>query len=314
MRKSILFVPFILLFTLTVHAQIFNIDLEKGVIRTAKQAQEKHASNAGALERNITATFSLLGGDLERHYVTKNNAKEDDTVNHITSTSSVSCKAYALDTHWLILAGTCMEAIQQSLHPQWHNTYRGDKDAFEIQLKEGLSERTVGLITEKGLLPDVKNHLAYNDRVMLVWHDKEAYRAPFVNVLAVASPYGLQALQNQKHTLKIHTARFGSNKTVARSIQQGTISENTFALLEHWYDLPGTYTDPLFAVNPAGSEFLTGYNTAVQFIQTAGKRWYSLTYADLLFIKNTVQQNRPQDWPRLKDRLFYNDTACPYFH
>ncbi|WP_428049087.1 hypothetical protein [Candidatus Avelusimicrobium caledoniensis] len=318
MRKLFLSVlmGFILLATLSAAAgaQVSHTNLQRNVFHTARQAQEKFSSNSNALEKNITASFTLRGGKLERHPITNNSKHtEDDSVEQVTVSSSVSCKAYALDEHWLILAGTCMQAIQNNLRTKWHNIY-GDREAFEIQLSEGFfSERTIGLITEKGLIDDIKTHTANNNHVMLIWNDSPKYRAPFVNVLAIASPYWLAFLQEKNNQLKIHTARFGTNNTYTRTVKYGTISENKFSLDESWYELSGTYTDPLFLINAVKNEFLAGYNDAVQFYQTTSDKWYSLSYVDLVFIKDTVQKNRPQDWQRIKTRLFYNNLEKPCF-
>ncbi len=295
-------------------AQVSHANLEQTVFRTAKQAQEKAVSNSDALEKNITASFTLRGGKLERHPITNNSKHtEDDSVEQVTVSSSVSCKAYALDEHWLILAGTCMQAIQNNLRTKWHNIY-GDREAFEIQLSEGFfSERTIGLITEKGLIDDIKTYVANNNHLMLIWNDSPKYHSPFVNVLAVASPYWLAFLQEKNNQLKIHTARFGTNNTYTRTVKYGTISDNKFSLDESWYELSGTYTDPLFLINAVKNEFLAGYNDAVQFYQTTSDKWYSLSYVDLVFIKDTVQKNRPQDWQRIKTRLFYNNLEKPCF-
>ena len=317
MRKRITGILFAFLLTggMTMHAFAQRDNLPQKIVRHVHQIQQSAVTaNPGALEQNKTISFTMHGGKLERHFVTEHGRPaENDTLDHLTSTLSMSCKAYALDEHWLILAGTCTKAMQAILATRWHNSYYGDSEAFSIQISEYFSDRTIGMMTENGLINDVKTHMAYNDRLLLIWNDEAEHRAPFVNVLATASPYYLQFLQDHKHTLKIHTARFGSNRPFRRKIRPGTICENHFQLDEDWTDLSGTYTDPLFVINPAGNEFLTAFNNAVQFFNVTSDTWYGLTYVDLLFIKVTVQKYRPQDWARIKTRLFYNDTETPYF-
>lgn len=169
-------------------------------------------------------------------------------------------------------------------------------------------------------------NMAYNSKIMLVWYNQAQYVAPFVNVLAASSPKQLFTL-SKTHQVQINTARYGKDAVRTREFDDNSASGNYFKLDESWTQLSGTATDPLFLINSDKNEFLAGYNNGYlhynylltlndfffQFDGLPSDTWYSLSLEDLHFIRATVQAHRPQDWPLIKTRLFYNTTDLPYF-
>ncbi len=223
--------------------------------------------------------------------------------------ADLACKAYALDEHWLLVAATCMRPTQSDL---WQV---GDHLFLQRHSRQSF-------------WPDQTPFENYreNKRIMLVWQEKPIYQAPFVKVLAVSSPKTLIAMGGNG-VLKINTGRFGTDAVRTRTPDVNSVRGNTLRLKQIPGQLTGTATDPLFFINRQKNEFVVGYNNGSldywyaisladvfrTFNGLSSHIWYTLTKNDLLFIQKTVQTYRPQDWQRIKTRLFYNTTNTPYF-
>lgn len=272
-------------------------------VAVAAQKQKTKPTNAGAIKQNYRVDFNFSekfrfsSTDIERG----------------PFEADMACKAYALDSHWLILAGTCM------------NYFNGD--IFELGDHEYIERygRKINR-THVGSFELNPGNYAKNKGVMLIWDQNANFAGPYVNVLATNTPKQLFVL-NANHTIKIHTARFGLDAVRERSLKPHSVQDNTFQLREGRSDLSGTATDPLFLVSARGNEFLAAYNAgtisyALQmslddithtFDGKPSPNWYTLSANDLQFIKKTVQQHRPKDWARIKGRLFFNQTSVPFF-
>ena len=212
----------------------------------------------------------------------------------------IGCKAYVLDSHWLIVSSACIQAQNElisdtNVYVEGHTIAPLQK---EVSLEEGF-------------------------RFSLLWHPKPVYVGPFVKVLATFSPEQLIALGDSGYTLRMNTSRLGLDVIRRRSISGPSILGNLFHLETNVFQVTGTALDPLFVTSPEQSEFLVAYN-AGYVTYKAGPRprcwrkhkssaWYSLDKYDLEFIQKTVLQHRPQDWLRFKQLLFYNQTHTPYF-
>ncbi len=236
--------------------------------------------------------------------------------------AKLSCKAYALDSHWLILSSTCMR-------------YGNDEVVIYDQIYPYRTGRTIHSSFNVAEFP-VENaipaqNMALKGNLMLLWTDNEELAAsletlPKANVLAVSSPNQLFAL-SADNIFKINTARLGTDGVRIRTLKNNSVNGNKFQLNDKWTDLSGTATDPLFLVTRNGNEFLVGYNDgmllyALRFPRNdsiwdyqgkPSKDYFSLNLEDLNFIKETVLKERPQDWERIKERLFYNKIKSPYF-
>ena len=263
-----------------------------------RAAQVHLTPNVGAIKNNSRLDF----------YITERLDYPGRTV-YGPYRADLACKSYALDSHWLIVAGTCMRVDNSDIWEYGDSQLitRFDREVFQ---KNGTEFTTF------------KN----NARVMLVWSDQAQYRGPFVNVLAVSSPKQLVALE-KTHTVKINTARYGRDGVRTREFDTTSAHGNYFKLDESWTQLSGTATDPLFLIAPNENEFLAGYNDGYvhyNYLRSLNDlifpndglpsdTWYSLTQEDLHFIRHTVREKRPQDWERIKARLFYETTSAPYF-
>ncbi|WP_428075906.1 hypothetical protein [Candidatus Avelusimicrobium luingense] len=303
--------------------------IHEQLTRSVAQQQISPAgfSNEGAIEKNHRITFTAFDGRF---------VQEDHNFAPMEQ-ATIYCKAYALDAHWTLVAAPCAHAFafngwkknipyaQQiysvSMHTNnfenWDSIFQDDTNYF------------LGWISKNGQLPHEDTHMAYNNHIMLIWHEQRLYEGPYVNVLATTSPEQLFALETN-NTFKINTARymFFSDSIRERSLQKGSVKGNTFRLDESATDLSGTSTDPLFLITPQHTEFIAGYNAAklgkkwfrAQWLSgekslegLACPVWYSLTKNDLQFIEQTVRAYRPQDWFSIKGRLFFNQTQTPFF-
>lgn len=270
-----------------------------------KQIVKSKPSNKGASEENFRVDFTIS----EKFF--------DENMNQDNGPfkANIACKAYALDAHWLLLAGTCMDYSKEDIRMLGDHVYM-ERHSRKVHR---------AVVSGKSLAP---NQFARNNQVMLIWTDNLIFQGPYINVLATEDITHLAVL-SLKNTLKIHTARFGVDKLRERHLKT-PLEEygNTFKLKEGITDLSGTATDPLFIYSHTnGNEFLAAYNkgmlgyalqmTIDDSINTytghKSDTWYSLTKADLEFIKQTVQQHRPEDWFRIKNRLFFNQMNTPFF-
>ena len=232
--------------------------------------------------------------------------------------ATLACKAYALDSNWLLLAGTCMRYSTDPV--QVYETTYHEREGRKIDSNFKVGDYAI----------PAKNYV-YNDDVMLLWTAdpntvKFLSKLPKVNVLAISEIRQLFAL-NDRNTIKINTARLGTNAIRERKLKTNSFRGNLFQLEEGFTDLSGTATDPLFLITPAGREFLVGYNngqlnyalqitfddTLNTFNGETSKEYFALNLDDLNFIKKTVLEKRPGDWKRIKNRLFLDQTETPYF-
>lgn len=268
------------------------------IIQTVAQAHPQ--TNAGALQLNKRIDFFIT----EKIYNPQTGSAFGPYM------ADLACKAYALDKHWLLVSATCMRPDNADLWEEDDHKYleRYERRAFHLDNTP------------------FTNYKA-NNRVMLVWQDETTYTAPFINVLATRAPRQLADLNQAGHTLQIHTARLGQNSPKTRQMDHTALAAHTFKLKENWTSLSGTATDPLFVISPEGNEFLAAYNDGYlhywyvwrlddlfhKYNGLPSDTWYNLTLEDLFFIRQTVLEQRPQDWPHIQTRLFYNTTQTPYF-
>ncbi len=292
MKKIIITFVFIIIGTFLAFAQ-GNTELTNRVQR----AVQSGIVNAGAEKNNLTLYFLL-----------KETVRHENTGSEGTFHAEYHCKAYALDEHWYILAGTCGNSVQADVG---HN----DKDEY--------TRRGLTLLAEDG----TELNYTKNKHLMLL-HEEKFIPGVYINVLATSSPVQLFTLTAEKYTAVINTSRFGLNKVLTRELKPKSILGDSFELNESVFDLSGTATDPLFLIGPNGNTFLAAYNKAplvYYFYDHPGQvrgdldaagdrsaRWFSLTKEDLQFIKDSLK-NYPVDWKRIKNRLFLDQTQTPYF-
>lgn len=290
MKKTLLYAGILFVTACPLFAKA-NTALEQKV---EAQVNAAITPNKGAINKNLRVDLEISEYFYDERYDQNNGPYRAD----------IACKAYALDAHWLILAGTCMRYSSGDIREP------GDHEFIE----------------RHGRVVHTNINYAENGNVMLIWTKENKYTAPFVNVLATSSPTQLFTLRSN-HTVKIHTARFGSDSVKNRTLKTGSVKGKFFQLDERLRDLSGTATDPLFLISLQENEFLAAYNngeleyalqmSAKDILNTfdgkPSKDWFTLNKNDLEFIKATVQANRPNDWNQIKQRLFFNNTQTPYF-
>ncbi|WP_432634216.1 hypothetical protein [Candidatus Avelusimicrobium sp.] len=274
------------------------------LIQQDKKARPVHReANKGASDENLRVDFNISENFYDHNMEQENGPFKAD----------IACKAYALDSHWLLLAGTCMDYSTEDIRTPGDHVYMERHDRKILKASAG----KIALNAK---------HYTLNERIMLIWSNNASFTGPYVNVLGTTSPSKLFEL-SANHTVKIHTARLGIDSLRERDFKSNSIKGNTFKLKEKFTDLSGTATDPLFLFSKQGNEFLAAYNkgeisyalqmTVDDFTHTydgkTSATWYSLTKEDLFFIKDTVNKIRPQDWNRIKGRLFFNGTSVPFF-
>lgn len=308
--KKILTVLVALLFTAV---GLFANSSEDLAEKIAAKAQTAKPSNKGAIEEHQRVDFEIRESLTDTRYIYGDDEYFEpnyELAKRGPYRADIACKAFALDKHWLILAGTCMEYSSGDIFEQ------GDSEYIERHSREVVNSSFGGKETK----------FARDGAVMLMWSEKGNFKGPYVNVLAVDSPKRLFSL-TANHTIKINTARFGTNAIRTRNLLPNSVKGRTFKLDEAATDLSGTATDPLFLIAADSNEYLSGYNMAEisyalqitmdDFFHTydglTSDTWFTLSKEDLEFIRKTVTSKMPEDWNNIQKRLFYNNTDKPYF-
>ena len=294
-------------------------DMETAIYKKAASAIN---SNKGAIKKDLRVDFRIRESMYLDAYEDAALSEEDlesGIIKTAPYSADLACKAYVLDKNWLIVSATCMRYSQDPV------------EVNGIRYTNRTGREVISPFKFKGHTIPADNY-EYNSDIMLLWTgDKETAdflnKFPKVNILAVSSPEQLFTL-SANGVFKINTARFGTNAVRERDLKSSSIKGNKFQLDEGLTDLSGTATDPIFFSTPNEREFIAGYNNgmltyALQIIidditntfdGRPSKEYFSLGLKDLDFIKQTVLEKRPSDWNRIKQRLFYNQTATPYFN
>lgn len=279
-----------------------------GAILALAQENNDLTNQVQRAVQTAVVNADAAGSNRTLYFILKETVRHESNGSEGTYHAEYHCKAYALDEHWYILAGTCGNSVKADVG---HN----DKNDY--------TRRGLTLLAEDGTELKYKK----NKHIMLL-HEEKFIPGLYVNVLATSSPVQLFTLTAEEYAAVINTSRFGLNKIVTRELKPKSIMADSFQLEEGVFDLSGTATDPLFLISPEQNTFLAGYNKAPMVyyfydhpgqvrgdLDAKGDRsinWFSLTKEDLQFIKDSLK-DYPADWKRIKTRLFLDQTQTPYF-
>ena len=282
MKKILVTVPLLLVAVAFCFAQKqgqtpFTLSVTRAVAKAVLEQPNPNAStNAQTIHITIKDTFINVENPLARPYFSPNTIGQD-------------CLAWPLNENWLITSATCGKKAEPS-------------------------RKDVKVATHKILLTNPDFDFATNNNIMLIWkhNDRSAvsFAAPFTKLLAVNTTTQLFSLQWQN---KILVSK--GHKTKSTSIEPGYKGQYTCEVTHKSYHP----TESLFVLTPQESEFLAAFSNVYYHYNSYGlvippsKFFISLTKKDLQFIKETVNDKRPQDWQSIKTRLFYNDIEKPYF-
>lgn len=256
----------------------------------------------------------------------------------------LSCPAYALDNHWLLLSKEgCLQDDTNPVLDDRDNRYyqhTGKKITSAFKL----------LGFSRFFIPS--DNYATNHNVMLLWTGNIRavhllQSVPKVNLLAVSTPARLVSLSQEpvliaQHNTAARTATVlpaslptapgltPPRKSKAQTPEKGRNvaqkpREHTFQFNDS--DLDNTPDATLFLKTPSGDAFVVGYSHQTSgytlsrkgddflaiFHNTRPQGYFTLALEDLEFIKKTVLEKRPKDWERIKNRLFFDQTETPYF-
>lgn len=285
-------------------------------------------TNANAIGDNITvstrfAGFFVLNGDkdgAEEHVyaayalrtypdLTEQEKAEYEFILSGTMASVLpanalaTCKAYALNRHWLITSKQCADPFYNE-------------------------EDVIGVYTAKRQVQGnflQLDDMFTNDHIALIYSEKklDISNGP-MKVMAFSNPVDIFALPEA--TFKVNTARFGLDKVVDRKlVKTDTLKNGLVSLNEKRLQLSGTATDPLVYIE-GKNEYIVGFNNAPLELkfqvpsegdgQSDGKTspdYMILGEQDLAFIKDTVNKKDQLSWEKIKSRLFLNSSEKPYF-
>lgn len=319
MKKIIAFLFLSALGTLSLQASDLPVTLSKKLSRKIASALKEHS----AIRANLRIDFQISEFLYKPNAFSGSSQFKFDMSEIGPYKADLACKAYVLDSHWLIVSGTCMRPSNEKIN------------FFDLVYSKRKDRQILSPFEISGFpIPDAipAQNIAYNRNIMLLWTDNKQLvsflkKIPAVNVLAVRSAKNLFAL-SAASTFKVNTARFGLDAIRERTLKADSYDNNYFQLNEGLLDLSATATDPLFLVSKTGKEFLVGFNNGLlsytlqitqndiweTFDGKPSADFFPLTLEDLNFIKSTVLNIRPQDWISIQPRLFYNQTKTPYFN
>jgi len=285
-------------------------------------------TNTNAIENNITLYttfegFFVLNGDKEgaeehayaahalRTYrdLSEQEKAEYESILIGTGVSTLpanalcSCKAYALNSHWLITSEKCA------------NPFYDEDNVVGVYI----AKRTV---LGKHLQLDT---MFTNKHIALIYSDKklDISNEP-MKVMAFSKPKNIFAVPEA--SFQVNTSRFGLDKVVDRKlVKTEKLDQGMVSLNEKKLNLSGTATDPLVYVENK-NEYIVGFNDAPLELKfqvpgegdggSNGKKspnYTILEKQDLEFIRETVQKQDSLSWDKIKSRLFLDSSEQPYF-
>ncbi|MBR4592939.1 MAG: hypothetical protein IKO35_07005 [Elusimicrobiaceae bacterium] len=277
--------------------------ITRHVIHALSQHRQEVTPNKGAInqpqEMNFLTVYHASSVDISQwadiHYPRQN----DCNCGYVLYTH---CKAYALDSHWLIASANCINPDRKA-----YKRFQENERYDDVRIETSLANRHFNFVS--------------NERVTLIYvkpeyeQTEKGFSAPFANVLAFDNPQAVHFL-NANNTFAFHTDHvLGISSVRHRALQLGSVHNNTLNLRNKLTDLSAEALDPLFLITPQENEFLLGFNqgnvNSARGTYEDSNSFYTLTAEDLRFIRQMVNKYRPQDWPHISQRLFLNTTDKP---
>lgn len=287
--------------------------------------QQEHKQLSAQVERTVAAktqiesTITVQIPITKQFFLNPQEAPEDfaDSAEYRsrrrvpTYPSTVGCKAYALDDHWLIAGAACL----------WNGRHQIPINGKKCET--GLVEEDFSKVylQAKGAPIRMEDNLFVQPRFTLLPHfllvripqDSSVAATvkamPKVNILGTIQSNPAK----RKGSFYVNTSRFGLDAARLRKIKSYDFIHNTVSIEESLDDLAALSNDPLLYVED-GKVYWMGINSGVMRTYP-NKKWDGLPSknfvlfdnSDLDFIQRIIEEQDPAAWQRIAPRL-HRDT------
>lgn len=231
------------------------------------------------------------------------------TLRHVpTYQSSVGCKAYALDDHWLIAGAACLWNGRHAVRLKGKNYPTGlvEEDLSKIYLEVD------------GIQVPMSNNLFVEPRFTLLPHlllvrvPQDSKLAdivkdmPKIHILSLSH---INPLFLKTGSFYVNTSRFGLNASRLRRLDSYNAATTTITIRENFDDLASLSNDPLLYVSQ-DTVYWIGINKGIMVTfpnrnwdGQPSKNFVTFNNWDIDFIQRTITRQDPQAWPRIAPRL-----------
>lgn len=310
MKKYITLCALALTATFPVQAQYLFTRQEHNQLNTQIQ---RTLANQTKVEATLTVEIPVNKQYLtnpDDTYIHFSNSAEYRTRRNIpTYKSTVGCKAYALDDHWLIAGAVCLwnGRHQVNINGKKYQTGLIEEDSSQTYLKVNDTQ-----IPMKGNL-FVQPRFTMLPHFLLVRIPQDSPLAatvqqmPKVNILALAHT---NPLQLQKGLFYVNTSRFGWDTARTRIPEAYDATTNTITIRELFDDLASLSNDPLLYAFQ-NKIYWIGINNGVMVAKPnagwdgqSSKEFVTFSNIDLDFIRRIIGEQDPAAWPRIAPHLY----------
>ena len=225
-----------------------------------------------------------------------------------TYQSTVGCKAYALDDHWLIAGAACLWNGRHTVNIGGKNYPTGliEEDYSKIYLKVNGTQ-----VPMDGNL-FVQPRFALLPHLMLVRIPKNSQLASAVKNMPkihILSTMRTNPLNLKNGSFYVNTSRFGSDTAQLHALDSYNTNTRTITIREFFDDLASLSNDPLLYVS-RGTIYWIGINDGVM-VTYPNRKWdgkpsknfITFDNCDLDFIQRTISHQDPGAWARIAPRL-----------
>ena len=224
--------------------------------------------------------------------------------------STVGCKAYALDDHWLIAGAVCLWNGRHTVHIKGKTYPTGliEEDFSQTYLKVNGIE----IPMDGNLFIQPRFTIAPHFMLVRVPQDSElaatVQKMPKINILGLAHT---NPLNLEKGSFHVNTSRFGGDSARWRRLDTYDDTTHTITIKEHLEELSTLSNDPLLYVFQ-DQVYWIGINDGIMLTFPNGK-WDGKPsksfvtfndWDDFAFIQRTITEQDPAAWPRVTQRLF----------
>ena len=304
---------YIALLTLTLTAVL---PIQAQYLLSSEEHAELNAAVRRAVEQRdkIQATVTVNIPITKQYFTDQNdqidfaNSMQYRTSNQVpTYKSTVGCKAYALDDHWLIAGAVCLWNGRHHIHVDGKNYLTG-------LVSEDFSRQAQINNTSFPL----EGHVFVQPRFTLLPHlllvrvpenselASTVKNMPKINILGLTTTSPMDLKGGSFH---VNTSRFGWDAERFRSLQAFNKQTRVVTIREFFDDLASLSNDPLlYAFN--GKIYWMGVNKGVmktypdfKWDGQPSKAFVVFNNSDLDFIKRTILEQDPAAWPGIAPRL-----------
>ena len=279
-------------------------------------ALNNQIKRAAANQTKIQATLTVEIPITKQYLTGPSHSKIDFTDSayyrtlHHTPTyqSTVGCKAYALDDHWLIAGAACLWNGRHTVNMEGKNYLTGlvEEDYSKVYLEvDGIQVPMSGNLF-------VEPRFTLLPHVLLVRVPQDSELADVVKTMPkihILSLSRTNPLDLKNGNFYVNTSRFGLDASRLRRLDSYNAATTTVTIRENFDDLASLANDPLLYVSQ-DTVYWIGVNKGIM-VTLPNRKWdgqpsknfVMFNNWDINFIQRTITQQDPAAWPRIAAQL-----------